>query len=307
MSLLSIIVPCYNEEETVLLFHEAVCKELTNIPVDYEIVMVNDGSSDNTLSLLKQLSAHDDHCIYVSFSRNFGKEAAMYAGLESCHGDYAVIMDADLQHPPHLLKDMYHAIQEEGYDCAGGLRISRIHDSKFRSFVSHNFYQVINSMSEVEMKEGEGDFRMMKRCMIDAILSMKEYNRYSKGLFSFVGFKTKWIPFEDEERAAGKSKWSLKSLFSYAMEGILSFSEAPVHMAMVLGITLCMTSLLFFIFLLFHHTFTLLILTIILLLSGIQLIFIGIVGKYVTKDYIENKQRPLYIVKESNVPFTIKQ
>lgn len=302
MSLLSIIVPCYNEEESILLFHEALCKQVDQMPVDYEIVMVNDGSSDDTLKLLKQLSAIDEHCIYVSFSRNFGKEAAMYAGLKACHGDYAVIMDADLQHPPYLLKDMYAAISEEGYDCAGGLRISRTHDSRLRKFVSHNFYQVINSLSDVEMKEGEGDFRMMKRCMINAILSMKEYNRYSKGLFSFVGFKTKWIPFEDEERAAGNSKWSLKSLFSYAMEGILSFSEAPVHMAMVLGITLCLASVISLGFLLFAPSFAIGLVTILLLLSGIQLIFIGIVGKYVTKDYMENKQRPFYIVKESNLP-----
>ena len=302
MSLLSIIVPCYNEEESILLFHEALCKQVDQMPVDYEIVMVNDGSSDDTLKLLKQLSAIDEHCIYVSFSRNFGKEAAMYAGLKACHGDYAVIMDADLQHPPYLLKDMYAAISEEGYDCAGGLRISLTHDSRLRKFVSHNFYHVINSLSDVEMKEGEGDFRMMKRCMINAILSMKEYNRYSKGLFSFVGFKTKWIPFEDEERAAGNSKWSLKSLFSYAMECILSFSEAPVHMAMVLGITLCLASVISLGFLLFAPSFAIGLVTILLLLSGIQLIFIGIVGKYVTKDYMENKQRPLYIVKESNLP-----
>lgn len=307
MNKISIIVPCFNEEEVLMLFYKEVTKELSKIEnITYEFIFINDGSSDHTIDILKDLSLSDSHCKYYSFSRNFGKEAGMFAGLNKATGDYCVIMDADLQHPPHLLKDMYHAVSEEGYDCCAGFRKDRKGENKVRSFLSKEFYKVISKMCKFEMNDGAGDYRMMNRVMVNSILEMKEYNRYMKGIYSFVGFDTKWIPFTNVERAAGKTKWNLKSLFQYAMEGILSFTTMPLTISAIFGIIFLGLS-----FILFVYMFTMFltgnamkqwigITTLIFMLSGIQMISIALLGQYISKDYMENKNRPIYIIKESS-------
>lgn len=310
MDTISIVVPCFNEEEVLPAFYEAIqniWKEMGD--AQYELLFVNDGSSDNTLELLRMFAQRDPHCTYISFSRNFGKESAMYAGLRNASGDFTVIMDADLQHPPLLLPQMYHAVSKEGYDCAGGKRVDRNGEGKLRSALSRLFYKIIDSMSDVEMADGAGDFRMMSRQMVDSVLSMKEYNRYSKGLFSFVGFDTKWIPYHNVDRAAGTTKWSFKSLFQYAINGILSFSTIPLVFASFCGMMFCILAILLACYigvktLMFGNAVSgwTTIVCVMLLLGGIQLFFVGIVGQYLSKSYMEAKQRPLYIVKETNCP-----
>ena len=214
MNKISIIVPCYNEEEVLTRFYQETHAAVSAIPdTSYEFLFIDDGSRDHTLDILKLLCYQDSSCRYFSFSRNFGKEAAMYAGLKHACGDYCVIMDADLQHPPTLLAPMYHALSQEGYDCCAGKRIGREGDGMMRSFLSRSFYSVIQKLTHMNMNDGDGDFRRMNRTMVDAILQIQEYNRYTKGIFSFVGFETKWLEFENVERAAGKTKWNLKSLF----------------------------------------------------------------------------------------------
>lgn len=308
MNKISVIVPCYNEEEVVPLFHNEVTKELQKIKdIDYEILFIDDGSKDQTIHLLKQICAQDNHCCYFSFSRNFGKEAAMFAGLEKSTGDYCVIMDADLQHPPKLLPDMYQAVTIEGFDCCAGKRMDREGEGRIRNFLSKSFYKVINKTSKLDMADGAGDFRMMRRKVVDSILEIREYNRYMKGLFSFVGFDTKWIPFSNVERAAGTTKWSIKSLFSYALEGIFSFSTAPLKLAGIFGFFLFVGSIILSVYtavstLLFGNSvggYTTIV-CLILFLSGTQMLLIAILGEYVSKDYMENKARPIYIVKDSN-------
>lgn len=308
MDKISIIVPCYNEEESLPLFYKETGKELEKIEgTDYEFVFVDDGSRDRTLEILRALSAKDEHCRFVSFSRNFGKEAAMFAGLEHAEGDYCVIMDADLQHPPSLLSPMYEAVSREGYDCCAGFRQDREGEGHLRNFLSKSFYKVMQKLCRFNMSDGAGDFRMMSRVMVNSILNMKEYNRYMKGIFSFVGFDTKWIPFHNVERAAGESKWSLKSLFSYAMEGMFSFSTRPAAMAgTVSALLIILSAVLTVSFvcagLISGHgiSSTGLIVSLILFMSGLQMFFIYILGQYVTKDYMENKKRPIYIVKEGS-------
>lgn len=228
MDKISVVVPCYNEEEVLPLFYQEVSKELNNISnIDYEILFINDGSNDKTINVLKKLCLEDNHCYYCSFSRNFGKEAAMLAGLEKSSGDYCVIMDADLQHPPKLLALMYHAVSQEGYDCCAGKRMDRVGEGIVRNFLSRSFYKVMKKLSKLDMADGAGDFRMMSRQMVNSILAIREYNRYMKGLFSYVGFETKWLPFNNIERVAGTTKWNFKSLFSYALEGIFFFLDSP--------------------------------------------------------------------------------
>ena len=221
MDRISIIVPCYNEEKVLPLFLEETQKVMETVKnVEWEYVFVDDGSRDHTQVILQSFAGKYDYCKYVSFSRNFGKEAAMYAGLEHASGDYCVIMDADLQHPPALLPEMYRALKNEGYDCCAGFREDRTGEGHMRNFLSHRFYKMISRMCDLDMNDGAGDFRMMKRTMVDSILQLKEYNRYMKGIFSFVGFDTKWIPFHNVQRAAGETKWNFRSLFSYAVDGI---------------------------------------------------------------------------------------
>lgn len=300
MDKISIIVPCFNEEDVVSMFYQETTKQLHRIPdIYYELLFINDGSKDHTASVLKELAEKDSHCFYFTFSRNFGKEAAMFAGLEKATGDYVVIMDADLQHPPRLLPDMYHACKYEGYDCAAGKRVDRTGEGRLRNFLSHSFYKVIQKLTKMDMDDGAGDFRMMSRQMVDAILELKEYNRYMKGLFSFVGFDTKWIEFHNVERAAGQTKWNFTSLFSYAFKGIFSFSATPITFAGIIGTFLIFLSLIISVISVVMHYYTLVI-NLILFLSGVQLIFVSILGQYCTSCYFETKKRPIYIIKDTN-------
>lgn len=306
--LISVIVPCYNEEESLPLFYIETGKVLHQITeVDYEIIFVDDGSSDKTRTIMKNLAEKDEKVRYVVFSRNFGKEAAMYAGLKEARGDYSVIMDADLQHPPALLPEMYKVVSCEDYDCCGGLRLSREGDGFLRSLFSKAFYKISKGLTHMDMTDGHGDFRMMNRTVVNAILEMKEYNRYMKGLFSFVGFDTKWIEYEGVERAMGCTKWSFKSLFAYAFEGILSFSTAPLKAAGLMGIFLFLAGVVFMGCNLIQSIWVPgavssldVILFVVLLLGSLQMLFIYILGAYLSKDYLENKRRPIYIVKEKS-------
>lgn len=306
--LISVIVPCYNEEESLPLFYIETGKVLRQMTeVDYELIFVDDGSSDNTRTIMKNLAEKDEKVRYVVFSRNFGKEAAMYAGLREAGGDYSVIMDADLQHPPALLPEMYKVVSSGDYDCCGGLRMSRQGDGFLRSLFSKAFYKISKGLTHMDMTDGHGDFRMISRSVVDAILEMKEYNRYMKGLFSFVGFDTKWIEYEGVERAMGCTKWSFKSLFAYAFEGILSFSTAPLKMAGLMGIFLFLAGMVFMGVNLIQSIWVPgavssldVVLFVVLLLGSLQMLFIYILGAYLSKDYLENKRRPIYIVKEKS-------
>ena len=308
MEKISVVVSCYNEEKALPLFYkeiERVRKQDFENIVDFEYIFVNDGSKDKTLDIIKQLRAIDDKVRYVSFSRNFGKEAAMFAGLEASTGDYVTLMDADLQDPPALLKQMYDAIINEGYDSVGTRRVTRKGEPPIRSFFARMFYKIINKMSDIEMVDGARDYRLMKRQVVDAIISLKEYNRYSKGLFSFVGFNTKWIEYENVERVAGETKWSFWKLFRYAIEGITAFSTTPLIFASVLWIIFCVISFLAIIFIIVR---TLIygdptsgwpsLVCIIVFVSGIQLFSVGVIGQYLSKTYLEVKKRPIYIIKE---------
>ncbi len=305
--LLSVIVSCYNEEEAIPYFYEEIKKTAEQMNyLDFEFIFVNDGSKDKTLETIKKYAKKDKRVRYVSFSRNFGKEAAMLAGLEYSKGDYVTLMDADLQDPPHMLEQMYNAIINEGYDQVGTRRVSRKGEPVIRSFFARQFYKIINKMSKVEMVDGARDYRLMKRCVVDAILSLKEYNRYSKGIFSFVGFETKWLEYENIERVAGETKWSFFKLFKYAIEGIVSFTTAPLSLASLAGIIICMISFVAIIFVIIRALFygdpvagwpsTI---CIILFIGGIQLFCMGIMGQYLAKNYLETKNRPIYIVKET--------
>ena len=306
MKKISIVVPCYNEEESLPLFYDAVDNIIKEMDVEYEYVFVNDGSRDGTLKIMRFLAKKDKNVRYISFSRNFGKEAAMIAGLEAATGDYITTMDADLQDPPELLKDMYRILEEGKYDCCATKSTSRKGYGFFRKLFTKWFYKIIAKVSKTEMVAGARDFRLMTRQMVDAIVSMKEYNRYSKGLFSFVGFDTYWIEFENQERVAGTTKWNFWKLFAYAIDGIVAFSTAPLVFSAILGLIFCFVSIVMIIFIVVK---TLVygdpvsgwpsLVCIIFLMSGIQLFTIGIIGEYLAKTYLETKKRPIYIVKET--------
>lgn len=309
MDKISIIVPCYNEEKSLPLFYEELNKNMKEFEnVEFEILLINDGSRDNTLEEIKKL-ANQDSCVkYISFSRNFGKESAIYAGLENATGDYVTMMDADLQDPPSLLKEMYRLIKEENYDAIGTRRTNRKGEPIVRSFFSKMFYKLIDQMTDFKMVDGARDYSLMSRKVVDAILSMKEYNRYSKGLFSFVGFNVKWLEYKNQERVAGETKWSFWKLFSYALEGITAFSTAPLILSSVIGLVFCLVS---FVLILAIVIKTLLLgdptsgwpsmVCIIFMVSGIQLFSLGIIGQYLSKTYLEVKKRPIYIVKDTNI------
>lgn len=305
--LVSVVVSCYNEEEVLPIFYKEINKISKEMDyVNFEFLFVDDGSKDNTLKIVKDLASDDSRVKYISFSRNFGKEAAMNAGLSYSKGDYVVVMDADLQDPPKYLKEMYNYMKD-GYDVAATRRITRKGEPVVRSFFSKLWYKLIDKMSDTEMVDGARDFRMMKRKVVDAILSLSEYNRYSKGIFSFVGFKTKWISYENVKRAAGKTKWSFWQLFKYALDGMSSFSTAPLLLASLFGILFCFIALIAIIFVIIR---TLIygdpvggwpsLVCIILLVGGIQLLCIGTIGRYLSKVYLETKKRPIYIVNETN-------
>lgn len=300
--LISVIVPCYNEEKALPGFYRAVTDTVKDIPdTDWEFIFIDDGSRDNTQYVLQNFTLSDNRCRYLSFSRNFGKEAAMYAGLQNASGDYCVFMDADLQHPPELLKEMYRVVKTEGYDCCAGLREDRTGESRMRTFLSRSFYHIIGKMCRLDMGDGKGDFRMINRAMANSILELKEYNRYMKGIFSFVGFDTKWIPFHNVARTAGQTKWNFRSLFCYALDGILSFSSAPATLAGITGAFLLFAAMLTVIVSFFSpHGFsgTSPLIFLILLLGGIQMLFLSLLGQYMSKEYMESKKRPIYIVKQ---------
>ncbi len=309
MDKISVIVSCYNEEKALPLFYEEMERvrkqDFENI-AEFEYIFVNDGSKDNTLNEIKELRQNDSKVRYISFSRNFGKEAAMLAGLEASTGNLVTLMDADLQDPPALLKQMYDAIKNEGYDTVGTRRVTRKGEPPIRSFFARMFYKIINKMSSIEMVDGARDYRLMKRKVVDAIISLKEYNRYSKGLFSFVGFDTKWIEYENVERVAGETKWSFWKLFKYALEGITAFSTTPLILSSLIGLIFCIVA---FVAIIFIIVKTLIfgdptsgwpsLACIIVFVSGIQLFTIGIIGQYLSKTYLEVKKRPIYIVKET--------
>ena len=309
MDKISIIVPCYNEQEAIPIFYREITKTAEGMqPVDFEFIFVNDGSKDDTLSVMKELASQDSRVKYISFSRNFGKESAMYAGMDYALGDYVVIMDVDLQDPPWLIPEMYKSIREDGYDCVASRRVTRTGEAKIRSFFARCFYKLINRISETEIVDGARDFRMMSRQMTDSILSLTEYNRFSKGLFSWVGFKTKWLEYENAERAAGETKWSFWGLFKYSLDGIIGFSTVPLAISSFVGMLLFIMAIAGIVFvairqLIWHESAygwasTICIL---LLISGIQLFCTGILGQYLAKTYLETKRRPIYIAKETNM------
>lgn len=309
MEKISVIVPCYNEEEAIPFFYRKIAMVTEDMSdYDFEIIFVNDGSYDSTIDVIQKLADEDTRVKYLDFSRNFGKEAAIYAGLSHATGDYGVIMDADLQDPPELLPEMMNYIKNEGYDSVATRRVTRKGEPAVRSFFARRFYHLINRISKTEIVDGARDYRLMNRKFIDAILELSEYNRFSKGLFGWVGFKTKWIEFENVNRIAGETKWSFWKLFLYSIEGIIGFSTLPLAVAAFLGILFCIVAFIFIIVIIVR---TLVfgdptsgwpsLACIILLVSGVQLFCMGILGAYLSKTYLEVKKRPIYICKDKNI------
>jgi glucosyltransferase len=301
---LSIIVPSYNEEKSIPIFYEELTKVLSTIDFIYEIIFVNDGSKDNTLNVLTQLKELNKHIIVIDFSRNFGKEAGILAGLRESSGDLIAIMDADLQDPPYLLPTMIEEVVQNGYDSVATYRVDRKGEPPIRSYFARKFYQFINRVSEVEIVDGARDYRLMTRTMVDAILSLSEYHRFSKGIFAWVGFKTKYLAFENVERVAGETKWNFWKLFKYAIEGIVAFTTVPLRISMMFGI---LVSIMTFVYMVYVLIKAILygdpvagypsMMSIILFLGGIQLLSIGVLGEYLSKTYMEVKHRPNYIIK----------
>ncbi len=306
--IISIIVPSYNEEKSIPFFYEAICEErekFKKIDVELEMIFVDDGSGDRTLDVVKELRSRDEQVHYISFSRNFGKEAGIYAGLEHASGDYLVLMDADLQDPPSYLMEMYRAIKEEGYDSVATRRVDRKGEPVIRSFFARQFYKLMNKISNTEIVDGARDYRLMTRQMADAILSMKEYNRFTKGIYGWVGFRTKWLEYQNVERVAGETKWSFWKLFKYSLEGIMAFSTAPLAIASWAGVLMCVIAAIAIIFivaraLMFGDPTSgwPSLACIIIFIGGLQLFCIGVLGQYLAKTYLETKERPIYICKE---------
>lgn len=308
---LSVVVPCYNEEAALNLFYKEIVKISKKMNyLNFEFIFVDDGSQDKTLEIIKKLNNKDKRVRYVSFSRNFGKEASMYAGLEVSRGDFVTIMDADLQDPPFLLEEMYNIIDSNGYDCVATRRVNRKGEPIIRSFFARQFYKIINRLSNIEMVDGARDYRLMTRQVVNSIITLKEYNRYSKGLFSFVGFRTKWLQYENVKRVAGESKWNFWKLLVYAVDGICAFSTKPLVISAIVGLFFCFISFAMILLIIFK---TLMygdpvsgwpsMVCIIFFVSGIQLFCMGIMGEYLAKTYLETKNRPIYIVKESSEKF----
>ena len=307
MKKLSIIVPCYNEQESLPLFYPAVKKIVKKIPVEPEYIFVNDGSSDDTLDELKKFQKQDKERVhYISFSRNFGKEAALYAGLQAATGDLVVVMDADLQDPPELLIEMYYLIMTGNWDMVGCRRVDRNGENRLKSWLSDMFYKIANKISETKLVPGVRDYRMMTRQVVDAVLSMSEYSRFYKGIFSWVGFNTKYLSYGNVQRVAGKSDWTIWQLFRYAMDGISDFSQAPLNITLWLGFISFFVSFIAIIFIVVRHWIFpqyaingwSSLVCIILLIGGLQLLCIGLVGRYIGRIYLQVKRRPIYIIKE---------
>ncbi|MBQ9898598.1 MAG: glycosyltransferase family 2 protein [Ruminococcus sp.] len=319
MKLVSVVVPCYNEQEVLPMFYDEITKVTDQMKADFpelsfEYLFVNDGSKDNTLNILRSLSLKDERVRYISFSRNFGKESGMYAGLRNAKGDFVVVMDADLQHPPAFLPEMYSYVRNGEYDCATTRRVSRKGESKVRSWFARKFYKIMNKISQTEIVDGAQDFRFMSRQMVDAILDMTEYNRFSKGIFSWVGFNTRYIEYENVERPAGTTSWSFWGLVKYSLEGIMAFSTAPLAIASMLGVISCIIA---FVLMIITVVKTLVFgeevagypttICVIFLLSGLQLFCTGILGQYLSKTYLETKNRPIYIAKETEETYRQRQ
>ena len=301
---ISIVVPCFNEEESIDLFYNELIKYVDN----FELIFVDDGSKDNTFEKIKDLSKKDEAVKYISFSRNFGKESALFAGLKLSKGDYVAIMDADLQDPPKLLPEMIEILENEEYDIVATRRVTRDGEPIIRSFFARLFYRLINKISDLKLVDGERDYRIMTRQVVNSLLELSEYNRFSKGLFHWIGFKTKWIEYKNIERAKGETTWSFWSLFLYSIEGIVAFTTLPLHISTIFGIIFSIVAFLLIIFIILRKLFfadpvagwTSTICAI-LLLGGIQLFSIGILGKYLEKTYLETKNRPIYIIQETNI------
>ena len=304
---LTMVVPAYNEEEALPIFYAEALRVEKELPgVEIEYLFIDDGSSDGTLEVLRDLHKKDARVRYVSFSRNFGKEAAIYAGLQNAAGDYVAILDADLQDPPALLPEMLQAIEEEGYDCVGSRRVTRKGEPPIRAFFARMFYHIMKKISNADIVDGARDFQLMNRKVVKAILSMGEYNRFSKGIFGWVGFRKKWLEYENIERSAGETKWSFWKLFLYALDGIVAFSTAPLVIASVMGMVFCLVAFVAIIFIIVR---TLIfgdptsgwpsMVCIIIFIAGIQLLCMGILGQYMAKTYLETKKRPLYLVEET--------
>ena len=303
------MVPCFNEQEVLRLFYDATASACKDMDAELEFVFIDDGSRDNTLAIMRELAGADARVKYLSFSKNFGKEAGIYAGLTRATGDYIVLMDADLQHPPALIPKMYETIKREGCDSAAAKRVVRTTDSVLRRVFSRWFFKLMRSISSTDLVAGATDFRMMTRQVADAVRSLSEYNRFTKGIFGWVGFTTVWLDYEDVERAAGETKWTLRGLMRYSVEGVISFSTRPLAIASVLGLVFCVVSILLLIYFAVK-TWVLggdpvagfpTLICVIFLLGGIQLLCFGILGQYVAKMYLETKRRPIYIEKESNI------
>ncbi len=309
MKKISLIIPCYNEQEALPIFHDEVTKVMQGLSgdYDYELIYINDGSKDNTLGILKDLAGKDTHATYLSFSRNFGKEAAMYAGFCNAMGDYVAVMDADMQDPPSLIPEMVGILESGEYDSVATRRVSRKGEPPIRSWFARLFYRIINKISDADVVDGARDFRLMKREMVDAIVAMSEYNRFSKGIFGWVGFRTYWLPFENVERVAGETKWSFWKLLRYAIDGIINFSQTPLSIASWGGIFLTFVAVLALIFIIVRKLVfgdpvdgwasTA---CIVIFIGGIQLFCMGIMGQYMAKSYMETKHRPHYIVSDTN-------
>lgn len=306
---ISVVVPCYNEQGALPFYYDKMKEVMALLPeLSFEIIIVDDGSTDGTLETAKQLAKSDEHIRYISFSRNFGKEAAMYAGLKNASGKYTAIMDADLQDPPEMLPKMYRVITEEGYDAVGTRRVTRKGEPPVRSFFARKFYKIMSRISKANMVDGARDYRLMNRKYVDALLSLGEYNRFSKGLFGWVGFKVKWLEFENVNRIAGETKWSFGQLFLYSLDGIVAFSNVPLYMASIAGIGSFIAAIAAMIFIIVRRLVfgdpvagwasTV---VIILFIGGIQLLSIGILGLYLSKLYLEAKNRPIYLLDETNI------
>lgn len=304
---ISLIVPCYNEEDALPFFYEEACRVMSETGFDYELIFVNDGSSDGTLKILKEYAEKDAHATYLSFSRNFGKEAAMYAGFCNADGDYVAVMDADMQDPPSLLPQMIKILETGEYDSVATRRVTRAGEPPIRSWFARKFYKIINRISDVDVVDGARDFRLMRKEMVEAIVEMSESNRFSKGIFGWVGFRTYWLPFENVERVAGETKWNFWKLFKYAIDGIINFSQAPLDIASWFGLVMTIVSVLVMLFIIVRRLMfgdpvagwasTI---CIILFVGGVQTFCIGIMGQYIAKTYLEVKRRPHFIVSDTN-------
>ncbi len=304
---LTLIIPCYNEEPALPIFYAETKKVMEAVEYEYEMLFINDGSKDNTLSIMKSFAVNDRHVKYISFSRNFGKEAAMYAGFSNADGDYVAVMDADMQDPPSLIPRMLEIIESGEYDSVATRRVSRMGEPPIRSWFARGFYGIINKISDADVVDGARDFRLMKREMVEAICAMSENNRFSKGIFGWIGFRTYWLPYENVERVAGETKWSFWKLFKYAIDGIINFSEAPLNIASWFGLIMTICAFLALIFIVIRKAVfgdpvagwasTI---CVIVFIGGIQLACLGIMGQYIAKTYVEVKKRPHYIISETN-------